>query len=1173
MKRIISCILVAALLLTVLPTAFAAGSPADYGWSTDETAGQQNFAGWTAEAADSLRGDYDASTGNHRVWKSLIVNQATFTATLTVTGSKTASAYVKLLGVTVELDGRGGTGQQEYVKINGSGKDWLACKDASVTVSLARENGGDITVTLTGAENDTPVTFTANASESNENLELGVYAGTVAFAGISVACGTGTVTAPTFPVSLTEGLFLFNTAGSWAEKSGGWTTGSSSEEGLWVQSDASDGASSQAAYIAEKLSGEWTANVCITPISTENNGRAVTKVQILDQYKNPKIIFTLEQMVATQKIRCHLQSIDPNTNNWADLFSVDTWTKLPDTAYHIRLSLLDGDLLSLEMLGNAGYTAAETAKLPAGTAELLSYAGVFTEKTTARFSNITVGAQTDPIDYVAEARIAAANIEKNFVADGKLIPIDFGYPDGTVTNSGYTVHVGAGAVWEGAVMLMAIDTLAQNPAATAEEKNALAQCIANTVNFYVTAYSEAQCVTPGCAPINHAMDDCGWNAYCFLLGYRYNTKLGNTAMAVRCLDYAKKLFNNSYDHYYDDALGGGMWYNNKKETKSLYACTLALVGYDLYDITKDGQFKTRYTNIYNAIENNLARDDGLYWIEISADGIGNAATPYDISEGGSCTYLGGNMCMAVLNTRLGNYDKALRTALGMTRYETDKTGAWLNDRDAWNNTFFAGLFVREVVNEGYADASTVRTLQATVRQILKNCVFEDGYYSASWQGPKEPYSWGYPSGRSGYAYYDGQRNRWGSQNNEGGAYIGSTPNQMMTTATTAHVLFAAAVLDAPENAADLKTLTVDNSIVWPVANPAITSYALETYTYGTAVVRLTYSDGATAYVNGEYVSGGTVLINAPVAEIKIISADKSVTNTYTLRIREDACTHPETEVRNASPAGCTAAGYTGDTYCTKCGELLEQGSATEALGHDYVGTDVVSASCTSGGIRSLTCSRCGDKTSEIVPATGHNYAYGVCTLCGERQSVFADIPANAWYFGSVYEAYRLGLMSGTSATAFEPLGRASRAMVVSVLYRLEGSPDVSAASNPFADVKAGKWYTNGILWANSRNIVAGYSNGNFGTDDPITREQLVAILYRYAEYKGLDVSARADITGYPDYSKISSYARQNVAWAVAAGIISGKSVNGQTCLDPRGNATRAELASIFVRFFSDYINN
>ena len=174
---------------------------------------------------------------------------------------------------------------------------------------------------------------------------------------------------------------------------------------------------------------------------------------------------------------------------------------------------------------------------------------------------------------------------------------------------------------------------------------------------------------------------------------------------------------------------------------------------------------------------------------------------------------------------------------------------------------------------------------------------------------------------------------------------------------------------------------------------------------------------------------------------------------------------------------------------------------------------------------------------------------------------FADVASGDWYYAAVQYAYDNGLMAGTSAAAFSPDLAVTRGMMVTILYSLEGTPE--AASAGFTDVADGQWYAAAVNWAASNGIVSGYGDGVFGPNDTITREQMAAILYRYAQYKGCDVTASADLSGYADVDQISSYALTAMQWANAEGLISGTSA---TALSPDGPATRAQAAAIFMQF-------
>lgn len=175
---------------------------------------------------------------------------------------------------------------------------------------------------------------------------------------------------------------------------------------------------------------------------------------------------------------------------------------------------------------------------------------------------------------------------------------------------------------------------------------------------------------------------------------------------------------------------------------------------------------------------------------------------------------------------------------------------------------------------------------------------------------------------------------------------------------------------------------------------------------------------------------------------------------------------------------------------------------------------------------------------------------------------YTDVNTAAWYHEGVDYAIKNGLMEGVGSNLFAPDATTTRAMVVTILYRLDGEPAVTK-DIPFADVPAGQWYSNAINWAAANGIVDGYGNGKFGPDDTITREQMAAILYHYASYKGYSVSDLANLTGYTDAASVSEWAATAMRWAVAEGLIEGTSA---TTLSPSGDSTRAQVATILMRF-------
>lgn len=176
---------------------------------------------------------------------------------------------------------------------------------------------------------------------------------------------------------------------------------------------------------------------------------------------------------------------------------------------------------------------------------------------------------------------------------------------------------------------------------------------------------------------------------------------------------------------------------------------------------------------------------------------------------------------------------------------------------------------------------------------------------------------------------------------------------------------------------------------------------------------------------------------------------------------------------------------------------------------------------------------------------------------------FKDVFESDWYYEDVMYVYKNGLMTGTATDMFSPTMTTTRGMIVTILYRLEGEPSTYGLDNPFTDLTQ-DWYVDAVKWAAANSIVEGYGNGKYGPEDPITREQMVTILWRYAKYKGVDVSVGEDtnILSYNDAFDISEYAIPAMQWVCGEGIIHGDQGN----LTPKANAPRCQVAAILHRF-------
>jgi hypothetical protein len=219
-----------------------------------------------------------------------------------------------------------------------------------------------------------------------------------------------------------------------------------------------------------------------------------------------------------------------------------------------------------------------------------------------------------------------------------------------------------------------------------------------------------------------------------------------------------------------------------------------------------------------------------------------------------------------------------------------------------------------------------------------------------------------------------------------------------------------------------------------------------------------------------------------------------------------------------------------------------------------------------------TCDVCGYKkpsegggSSSDGSSSGDSSRKWHCPTCKTdtcHSKAFSDLDLNAWYHEYTDYVLCKGMMNGMGGAIFAPNGETSRAMLTTIIYRIAGSPAVSGEM-PFADVAAGQWYSDAILWAAKNDIVLGYGNGNFGPMDTITREQITALFFRFAELKGMNTKKSADLSAYNDANTVGSWAVDYVEWAVASGLMQGRSTN---LLAPAAGTTRAETAALLERW-------
>lgn len=224
------------------------------------------------------------------------------------------------------------------------------------------------------------------------------------------------------------------------------------------------------------------------------------------------------------------------------------------------------------------------------------------------------------------------------------------------------------------------------------------------------------------------------------------------------------------------------------------------------------------------------------------------------------------------------------------------------------------------------------------------------------------------------------------------------------------------------------------------------------------------------------------------------------------------------------------------------------------------------------GVRTYTCTVCGQTKTEAIPATGVPETCNGGPACPGY--AFRDMPApSIWSHAGLDYCITHGYIAGTSATTVTPDGECTRAMIVSILYRVQGEPtkvngyELKKLAPPFDDVERGRWYTDAIWWAKLTGVVSGMSPSTFAPDDPITRAQLAVILYNYTkQFAPESLTETGSLTGFPDAGSVPSWARTAMAWAVGNGLVSGVGENGVSYLRPEGCATRAQVATILMNY-------
>ena len=360
-----------------------------------------------------------------------------------------------------------------------------------------------------------------------------------------------------------------------------------------------------------------------------------------------------------------------------------------------------------------------------------------------------------------------------------------------------------------------------------------------------------------------------------------------------------------------------------------------------------------------------------------------------------------------------------------------------------------------------------------------------------------------------------------------------------------------------------KQATCTVTVTQPVTGVSLNKNTLELYTgkSETLIATVEPSDTTNPAVNWSSdkpevatVEGGTVTAKAAgTATITATTVDGGFTTICTVTVRPDIPpANPNYRITVEATQGGTV---TADPTAAKAGATV---TLTPVPDRGY---QVGSVAVTDRFGNAVAVTEQADGTYTFTMPNGQ---VTVTVTFAEAPLPFHDVTEGDWFYDAVRYAYETGLMDGVGDNLFAPNSETTRAQLVTILYRLAGEPEPGGDSG-FADVAAGTWYTDAVAWAAENGIVNGVSDTEFAPGDDITREQLAAILYRYAACQGYDVSQRADLSGFGDASSISGYAQEALSWAHAQGLVLGFEDGS---LRPQGTASRAQIAAVLMRFLA-----
>ncbi len=1114
-------------------------NPGDFGWETDEVDGRQDFSGWATVDGMNITGSYAQTTGNHRIWKHLISDQENFSVKLFAALREDTAAYVKVRNQTIELDTRGGNGHQVAVKVNGS-SDWLKSENCLVQLYLTQKDG-KLSFSVVG--DDEVRTYPIAEAEDSGNVELGLYAGTAEFR--SVRAGKASDCRRAVPFGTVAFVSGFAGADSLCADINEYQnhtvkTVEGSEADLVVVSPS-----------AADFTAAGSAEAFLTAVAAK-----------LTAVKGDVVVLTSLPYIANadadKYAACNagLRALaEQNDSLYADLYAAmgeRDWTLDGDGFSAVGKTVIAGEVLE-QLLRSCTCLAVNSVSpikttctpAPAKTAEALaafnaantadavraaledealglnlrSYRALSSENQTKVCANLAAAeknaadfAAADALVLAETIKVGRANPRKDMTREIK-----------TYVSVGDSITEGAQAVDRTtdcyaarfAAMLNAISPITfinkgiSGTRMCTRTDNDMFPPASETVDEYIVANH------PDLLTIAYGINDfhAGTTKETFLTTYRgylaeIQAKLPDTVVMV---------FSITAKGNDADAAGIREWNAGIQALAEEFGYIYVDTYYDMRGVE-------------------WLLDDGLHPTNAGYRVLANAA----MRSFNEYVHWNGTPVETHTPDEFGWDTDEPKDFSGWTATDAANVAA-VYDKTTGNHRIWKGLLTNQNDFTAELDITGSSATSAYVKVLGITLELDS--------------SGG--DGNQSFVKLNGQNQDW--VKGEGCAMhvkLERKDGGKLTITVTGKNGDTMNLTAAPTEENENLELGLYRGTA-KYENIDVSCKEVEPTTF-----LVTFVDGLT----GETIAVDTVetgeAATAPAVPVHegytFTGWDKNFDN-----VTENLTVTAQYEKNKVEYTVTFVDGLTKETIVTVKVEEGKAATAPEAPVHEgytFKGWDKEFTNVTGD----LTVTALYEKNTDPDPTPDPE---------PEKPWVnpFKDVAADAWYYDGVKFANQNELFNGTAADTFSPDAPMTRGMLVTVLWRLDGKTAPKAAST-FADVDAKAYYADAVAWAAENGVVNGIDKTHFAPENEVTREQIAAILFRYAEKKGVDTSKRADLNAFPDANKVSAYAKDALSWANANELVKGMAENGKDYLNPTGSATRAQVATILARYVQNIVN-